>query len=240
MLIHGDREILSAFKANMYISKIHIRVGYKSPLLSEIQKEASIRSIPVKYIPKEQWRRKNHLASVGISAYISQIPIHSMESLFHQRALPQIIVYLDKVTDVRNMGSIIRSSVAFGMCNIIIPAEESAQINDIVIHVSQGAAFFSNIYRTKKPYTHLLDLKKLGYNIYSIQEPGQTHLYEWEPSLPCVLIFGSEDKGITKSILDISTDIVFIPVSKKVNSLNVAVAAGIVFGYVAWKLKLPL
>jgi len=257
--IEGDREVLSALKGGVNIYKIFIRTGNKSPLLNDIISLAREYSIPIKYLDKEQWKRRGFMSSSGICATISEVVIRSLDVILKSGKKnteqgkqhsgegftpppekkghdtfwhAQKIAFLDRITDVRNLGSIIRSGVAFGIKHYIVPSDEIASINDVVVSVSQGAIFHAFIYRTSRPYTVLSELKNMGYNIVCVCERGLIPIHEYEWQTPFIVVFGSENKGIRNSILEIASHTVSIPVDDIVGSLNVGVAAGIVFHYI--------
>ena len=91
--------------------------------------------------------RKNHQGVVGLaSSIVFQNFENLLASIFSKGIFPFFIL-LDRLTDVRNFGSICRSAEAMGVHGVIIPKKESAQINEIAIKASAGSISNINICR---------------------------------------------------------------------------------------------
>ena len=134
---------------------------------------------------------------------------------------------LDGVKDVGNLGAILRTSLLFGVETVILPKNNSAPINDVVVKRSAGAVFHLKIIYVTNIVNIIQELKKAGYWIYAADKQGE--------NLPAVsfndksaIVFGSEDKGIRALVKKACDVIVSIPTNDKLDSLNVSVSAGIV------------
>lgn len=231
-LIFGLRPLLEALQANKTIEKIIIQKELKGDLFKELNHALkSGDKIPVQMVPKEALNKITKENHQGIIAYISPVDFVPIEQkileLFDAKIEPKVLV-LDHITDVRNFGAIVRSAEAMGVNLIILPLKGSARINGDSIKSSTGSVF--NIAISRIP--NLIDavdlLKALGLKIISATEKGQLDVQDANLTGPLALVMGSEDKGITKSILKRSDIQVKIPLSGKTASLNVSVAAGIV------------
>ena len=133
----------------------------------------------------------------------------------------QIYLLLDGITDTRNFGSIIRTSVAGDVAGIIISQNNSAPINSDVIKTSAGAAFKIPIARVNNLKDAVLHINSLGKSLFSIGEINKT-IYDINYNQSVGLIMGSEDKGVSKGVIKLSDDILRIPISSSIDSLNVS------------------
>ena len=131
---------------------------------------------------------------------------------------------LDGVTDTRNFGAIIRTSVAADIDGIIISQNNSAPINADVVKTSSGGVFKIPIARVSNIKDAILYLNSINVEIISLSEKAEKTIYEVDFKKSVGLILGSEDRGISKSILGLSSDVIKIPISSKIDSLNVSVA----------------
>jgi 23S rRNA (guanosine2251-2'-O)-methyltransferase len=146
-----------------------------------------------------------------------------ISSTFDEKS-PKTYLLLDGVTDTRNFGAIIRTSAAADIDGIIISQNNSAPINADVVKTSSGGVFKIPIARVNNIKDAILYLSSINVDIVSLSEKADKTIYEVDFKKSVGLIMGSEDKGISKSILSLSNEIVSIPISSNIDSLNVSVA----------------
>lgn len=142
------------------------------------------------------------------------------------------IVVLDKLQDPNNIGSIMRSAVAFGAECIILPNRNSPISSYAISHVASGAEDHIKILIAPNLTTSIIGLKKIGFWILGLDADAIISLEDANPNIleKVVLVLGSEGKGIS-SLLKQNCDQVYkIPIkSGPINSLNVSSAAAIAF-----------
>jgi tRNA G18 (ribose-2'-O)-methylase SpoU len=86
----------------------------------------------------------------------------------------------------------------------------------------------------KNAYDKILELKEEGYKIISIEKtPGATDIAHYKEKIPCVVIFGNEEFGVSDDVLSLSDEILFIPLYGNKNSLNVSVSSGIALYHIS-------
>lgn len=139
------------------------------------------------------------------------------------------IIALDGLKDPGNLGTIIRTADWFGLYNIILAEESVDPYNPKVVRSTMGSLFRVNIFESKNLATSLHTLqKKYGYKIVGLTMDGEPlQNLKKNASEKTVFLFGSESHGIRpelEKMLDISYT---IPGQGGAESLNVAVAAGI-------------
>jgi len=230
-MLFGIRPLLEAIRSGETIEKVIIQKDLQGDLFRELnQALKTVEKIPVQMVPKEVLARLSKQNHQGIIAYISPIKFVSVEKkvmeLTDEGKKPFVLI-MDHITDVKNFGAMIRSAEAMGVNLIILPIKGSSRINAEVIKSSTGAIFNIPMARVSNLIDVVDLLKALGIKIVSATEKGQIDIQDADLSGPLALVMGSEEKGITKSILKRSDMRVRIPLAGKTASLNVSVATGI-------------
>lgn len=140
-------------------------------------------------------------------------------------AISDRVLYLDDVSDPGNLGTILRTALAFEYKTIILSEKCCSIYNQKVIQSSQGALFNLNIFQAEN--NTLLNLKKDGYQIISTEIKGNISLSKIKANGKHILVLGNEAHGVSKKILAESDLRVRIDI-KEIESLNVAIAGAIV------------
>ena len=140
--------------------------------------------------------------------------------------LTKPIIYLDGIQDPGNVGTIMRTALAFNFINIILSHDTSYPYTHKVVQSSQGAIFKLNIVSGDKDTLLVLANK---YKIIGTSlSPSSKYLDEISlPKNNYIIVFGSEGSGIKKEIENICDQLIKIKISNSIDSLNVGVAAGI-------------
>jgi 23S rRNA (guanosine2251-2'-O)-methyltransferase len=230
-LVFGLHPVIEAIESGKELEKVFVQNNLQGPLSKELLFMLRERNIPFQYVPVEKLNRittKNHQ---GVIAHIAEVTYHKVENLlpgiFEQGKTP-LFVLLDQVTDVRNMGAIIRSAECTGADAVIIPAKGSAQINEETMKASAGALNLLPICRENSLAEALDFLKAGGLQAVACTEKAENTYTTADFSLPTVLVFGSEGSGISNEIMRMCDSQVRIPLMGKIESLNVSVSAAVV------------
>lgn len=230
-VIFGIRAVLEALNAGAKISKVVVRQGLTGNLASELMGILKHNNIPFQYLPNQafsKYQDKNHQ---GVIAFTSPIEVYRIEDILPQlqeKTNCPFILILDRVTDVRNFGAIVRTAECAGVDAIIVPAKGAANIGSDAIKTSAGALYNVPICRVGSLKMLCYQLRDYGYRIVSASERGEKLLYEASLTGPIAVVMGAEDTGIHPEVLRLSHETVRIPLKGKIESLNVSVATGIV------------
>lgn len=135
------------------------------------------------------------------------------------------IIYLDDVSDPGNLGTILRTAVAFGYNDVVLSNNCASPYSDKALSASQGAIFGLNLMTMS--HEELIDLRQKGYQLIATALGDSLDIKEVKPQKPYVVIFGNESRGVNSSLLAKADCKVKIAISG-IDSLNVAVATGIV------------
>jgi TrmH family RNA methyltransferase len=136
------------------------------------------------------------------------------------------ILMLDCIQDPGNLGTIIRSSVAFGIDTIVASKDTVDLYNIKVLRATEGMIFNINIIR--RDLNEILPELKNKYTIYTTNVVNGTRLEDIKVNKPFALIMGSEGNGVKDSIASYADESVYINMNDKCESLNVGVATSII------------
>ena len=135
------------------------------------------------------------------------------------------VLILDDIQDPGNLGTLIRSSIAFGFDNIILSNESVDLYNPKVIRATEGMIFNVNVIRTNI-LKYIPRLKENGYKILVSDVIGGKDIKN-EISNNIALVLGNEGKGVQKNIKDLGDEFINIKMNDACESLNVGVAGSI-------------
>ena len=137
------------------------------------------------------------------------------------------LLLLDNVSDPGNLGTIIRSSVAFNVDTIILSEDSVNLYNDKVVRSSEGMIFNTNIITMNLKET-IEKIKGMGIKVYGTDLKGSKYLSEIDIPSSYALVLGNEGMGTKKEILNLCDENIKIEMSNNCESLNVGVAASII------------
>ena len=136
------------------------------------------------------------------------------------------IIVLDNIQDPGNLGTIIRSSVAFNFDTIVISNDSVDVYNSKVIRATQGMLFNVNIVVTD--ITSFLNDIKDEYKIIGTDVVGGKNVSDFKNLKKFAIIVGNEGQGMSNDTKKLCSDFVYIPMNQDCESLNVGVAASII------------
>lgn len=142
-------------------------------------------------------------------------------------------VICDNIRSLENIGSIFRTADAIGVDKIFLCGISGKPPHPKISKTALGAEN-TVPFEYQKQVGRLIDkLKKEGVSIVSLEQYKNSKPYTtFKPSFPMALIVGNEVKGISKNILKKSDEVIHLPMRGKKESLNVAVAFGIIAYYI--------
>ncbi len=229
--IFGLRPVIEAIESGKEIEKVFLQTNLTSPVAKDLQRLLRENNILFQYVPLEKLKRitgKNHQ---GVIAYISEIAYQKIEDilpfLFEKGKNPLLLI-LDEITDVRNMGAIVRSAECAGADAVVIPQKGSALINAEGMKASAGALNILPVCREKNLAETIHFMQSSGVQVLACTEKAETSYTTVDLTAPTAFIMGSEGKGISAELLRLADKQVKIPLMGKIDSLNVSVSAGIV------------
>ena len=188
--------------------------------------------VPVEYTDaKTLQQRSGAINHQGIAAQVTLPPTGNettLDELLSRLEQPPLLLILDRITDPHNLGACLRVADAVGANAVIIPNRHSVGRTPTVCKVASGAAAsmcliqVTNLARTLQRLQH-----QHGLVISGLAEESGIHLYQADLTGPQALVLGSEGQGLRRLTRTYCDQLLRLPMHGQVESLNVAVAAGV-------------
>jgi 23S rRNA (guanosine2251-2'-O)-methyltransferase len=236
-IVYGRNSVVEALRAEIPVTTMYIAGRLDSDdRVREALKIATSRSIAILETPRGELDR---LTDGGVHQGLAlQVPAYSYAhaSDFVNPQVPGIplIVALDGITDPRNLGAIIRSVAAFGGHGVVVPERRSVGMTASAWKTSAGAAARIPVAQCSNLTRTLEDYRKAGFFVLGLDMDGDVQLPELELAKePLVIVVGSEGKGLSRLVSETCDQIVSIPMSSAVESLNAGIATGVTLYEVA-------
>jgi TrmH family RNA methyltransferase len=137
------------------------------------------------------------------------------------------ILALDGIRDPGNVGTLIRTADALGIDGVILSSDTVELCNPKVVRSTMGSIFHLPILDEIDLEKTIPRLKKRNFKIYGTDAKGGKDLEELEYSEKLCLLIGNEAEGLNKNLLELSDEIIRIPILGRAESLNASVAGGI-------------
>ena len=138
-----------------------------------------------------------------------------------------LIVILDGIQDVHNLGAIIRTCECAGVDGVIYKSHNAVKVNDTVAKVASGALEYMKVSEVNNLVNTMKELKKNGYWVVGSAGDACQYYTDIDYDMNVALVIGSEGKGMSRLVKEECDFIVKLPMMGKVTSLNASVAAGI-------------
>ena len=227
--IYGIRAVIEAINSSKDIDKVFIQAGLKGKLIGQLESIIRKNKINFSYVPTQKLDRLSKKNHQGVIARIAPIKFYTIDSFSEvlEKSNNPFVLILDQINDVRNFGAIIRTAEISGVDGIIIQNSSSAPVNSDTIKTSAGAIFNIPICKVNHIKDAIYHLQSMNISIISASEKSEKNIYDVDLKVPLAIIMGSEQKGINKSVINLSNESVKLPMYGKIESLNVSVACGI-------------
>lgn len=232
-LIAGRNPVAEAVRAGVNFTRVFL-VGSlaNDERLAEVCRTATALGAPIVEVTRSELDKMTDGAAhqgvaIEIPPYEYVEPLDLLESAQEKGKLP-LLVALDSITDPHNLGAVLRSSGAFGVDGVIIPARRSASVNATAWKVSAGAVAHVPVAKATNLVRTLEEIKQSGCFVIGIDGDGEVSISDLDlADVPLVVVTGNEGEGLSRLVRRTCDQLVSIEMSKTVESLNAAVATGI-------------
>ncbi|MCB9308855.1 MAG: 23S rRNA (guanosine(2251)-2'-O)-methyltransferase RlmB [Lewinellaceae bacterium] len=230
--VFGRNPVLEALENDsINIEKIYILQSITGDFEKTVRSQCKRKNIDLARVPEQKLneltRHKNHQGIVAtIAPIIYQEYTDVIDTVLKKNELP-IILILDNITDVRNIGAIARSAYFFGAHSIILTGNHSGGINDLSVKTSAGALLHLPVCKGKNLFNVVSDMQSLGIKVVATTSQTGHKLEQCDMSVGLAILLGSEGSGIHNKVLDVVDETIQIGAINAFDSLNVSVAAGI-------------
>ena len=228
--IFGRRAVVETIRAGRTIEKVFFQKRVTTACTKALYDLVCKHEIPFSYVPIEKLNRMargNHQGVVAVLSPILFTPLDMVVQATFEKGKAPLIVVLDGVTDVHNIGAIARTALCMGVDALVLPTQGSAALAGAAMKTSAGALATLPICRVADLSKALRYLQESGLTILACHAQAAQVLYKIDLTLPIALILGGEDAGIAEKHLRLATHHICIPMQGPIASFNVSVAAGI-------------
>ncbi|MCF1714936.1 23S rRNA (guanosine(2251)-2'-O)-methyltransferase RlmB [Flavihumibacter sp. RY-1] len=230
-LIIGRVKLIAAMKEGRQLERIYLMNTAHGPEIEEIKKLATSLQVPINKVPVEKLNGFNITDHEGVVGLIAKIQYHDLQdtiSFIVEKGETPLLLILDGVTDIRNIGAIARTAYCCGVQAIIIPDKGVGALNDDAIQTSAGALEKIKVCRVNSLMKAVDTLHLNGIAVYASEMTAEKLVYDCDFAAPAAVIMGSEDKGIFPALMKIADTPFRIPMAGGFESLNVSVATGMI------------
>lgn len=140
------------------------------------------------------------------------------------------VLLLDRIGNPHNLGAVARTAGFFGIRHLVLPMDAQAAVpNDAAYRIAEGGLEAVEVFRVRNLAAFAYVLAKAGYEVVgAATRGGRPELIgERSPAKPIALALGNEEHGLSTELAAACTQLITIPGSAAVESLNVSVAAAV-------------
>ncbi len=214
------------------LRKIIIASGRGGSSIEEIIELSGQKVIPVEFNQRkyldELAGTSDHQGVIGLCRPFVYADLDGIERNRNRSFNSDLILVLDSIMDPHNLGSIIRTAHCLGANGIIIPEDRAASVTAVVNKASAGSVTQIPVAKVVNIAQTIDYLKDKGFWVFGAETRGGSNLQEMDFNCPVVLVLGGEAKGIRPLVKKKCDFLLTIPMTGEFDSLNVAVASGII------------
>ena len=235
--IYGVLPILEALRSGKRnVEQITIADGAQINRLRDLLHLAKEQGIIINRVPKNTLAKfvepgANHQ---GVVATIAAAKYANADELLENLTAKigsndePLAVVLDGVEDPRNLGAIARTAECAGAHGIFLPERRAVGLTETVAKTAAGALEYLPVAKVVNLNRLLEDLKERGIWIVGTSAQAKMSYSDWDWTIPSAIVLGGEGKGLHRLVEENCDALVKIPLSGKIESLNVSVAAGVI------------
>ncbi|RLC87416.1 MAG: 23S rRNA (guanosine(2251)-2'-O)-methyltransferase RlmB [Chloroflexi bacterium] len=233
--LYGRQAVRESLRAGRRQSfRLHLAEGViGAPIVDEIMETAKKLRIPTDRLSRHEMTSvagtENHQ---GVALEVSDYPyasVYDMLELAQEREEPALILLLDLIQDVHNLGTLIRAGEAAGVHGIIIQGRRAAGVTPATVNTSSGAVEHLLVAQVTNLPRTIEQLKTAEVWIAGLEDIyGAKPYTEIDLRVPLGIVVGSEGNGLRRLVRERCDWLVSLPMRGQINSLNAAVAGSIV------------
>ena len=230
LTIEGRNAVLEAFRSGKTIDRLFVLDGCQDGPVRTIVREAKKHDTIVNFVPKERLDSMSETGHhQGVMAYAAAYEYAEVEDILkiaEEKGEPPFLFLLDGIEDPHNLGAIIRTANLAGAHGVIIPKRRAVGLTATVARTSAGALNYTPVAKVTNMAATIEDLKKRGIWFVCADMGGES-MYRLNLTGPIGLVIGNEGEGVSRLVKEKCDMIASIPMKGDVDSLNAAVATGV-------------
>jgi 23S rRNA (guanosine2251-2'-O)-methyltransferase len=226
-ILCGFHAVEAALAAN-HVKELFIESHRTDMRMRRLIAAANAAKVPIRTTNKSELdQMSDGVRHQGVIARGAQILVRNGLIRYLKNVDCPLVLILDGFNDPANFGNCLRSGAAIGVDAIVIPKHRGCGLTSTAIRVAAGGATSVAIFEEGNWGPLLESMKALGLWLMGLDERANIDFYEVDLSVPVALVVGSEDKGLRQLTRRRCDQLVRIPTSEKLSSLNAATAAGV-------------
>jgi 23S rRNA (guanosine2251-2'-O)-methyltransferase len=217
------------------IEHVAIAEGVRHERLTELLELARNARVPIRRVPRAELDRimgaathQGVVARIGAANYSDADELLASLAARVQTDQPPLVLGLDGIEDPRNFGAVLRTAECAGVHGVFTTERRAVGLTETVAKTAAGALEYVPVARVTNLSRLIEQLKER--NIWVVGTAGDATLSytEWDWTLPTAVILGSEGSGLHRLVKQHCDELVRIPMAGRLESLNVAVASGVI------------
>ena len=224
-IVYGVHAVTESLEANTG-NKLYIQDDLRGKNVDAIKVLAAEKKVSI------SWKTLSDMTGgavhQGFVLRVSEFAYSELSVIMDKAELEEnpLVLILDGLNDPHNFGSILRTADATQVTGVIIPKHRAVGVTPVVAKTSTGAVEHIPIARVTNLSQTLDKLKEAGFWVFGTDMDG-TPSHKWNTAGKVALIIGNEGKGISANIKKQVDEMITIPMSGHVQSLNASVAAAV-------------
>ncbi len=224
--VFGRKPVLEALAdQRLTIDKVMVADNAGGPQIDTLVREAARRGVEVLRVPAARVTKvsRNGRQDQGVVADIVAPALRRLDAEV-AAGLDGAVLVLDGVTNPQNVGMILRAATAAGLVGIVVPKVGVPDIGPLVVKASAGVALEAPVLRADDPASAVEVLRGAGFAVFGLDGAAERSVWDPRPfPVRSAFVLGSESGGVRVAV----DERLRIPMAGRVESLNVAVAAGV-------------
>ena len=230
LTIEGRNAVMEAFRSGKTIDKLYVQEGLQDGPVLSILREAKKHDIIINKVKKEGLDQMSepgkHQGVIAQAAAYEYAQVEDILNAAREKGEPPFIILLDNIEDPHNLGAIIRTANLAGAHGVIIPKRRAVGLTAVVARTSAGALNYTPVAKVSNLGNTIEELKKEGLWFVCADMDGEL-MYNLDLKGPIGLVVGNEGNGVSGEVKAVATHRLCLPMRGGAESLNAAVAAGI-------------
>lgn len=229
--VEGRNPVAEALAAGRSINRVMVQAKARGEL-EDLARRCREQGAIVEYVSRQVLNKlavtRAHQGIIADVAPYAYADLHDLLRDLRRADREPFFLLLDHIQDAHNLGSMLRIADGAGVDAVIIPQRRSVPLNAAVAKASAGAVEHVPLCRVNNLVQTILMLKEEGFWVYGTAAEGAIDYKEADYGGSLALVIGSEGEGLSRKVSEHCDLLLSIPLKGKVNSLNAAVACGII------------
>ncbi len=227
-IIYGRNAVLEALRARGTVNRVYLVREGKVASRDEIIEAARTADAPFEFVPLAKLNSMTGVSDhQGCAATVSPVSYATLDSVLASLGPRAILLALDGVQHPRNVGMLLRTAAGAGAAAVLLPQRGGALLDPDIVRASAGAVMHVPVIACANLAQTLRQLKDHDFWVYGLDATARDSVFTNRWPNRTVLVAGGETKGMRPGTAKLCDTLLSIPLHNGLDSLNVAVSAGI-------------